>query len=108
MRIDDVHFGADGLVVTVVQQHDTGQVLMVAYMNEDALTRTLTEGRVTFWSRSRQELWRKGDTSGNVQNVVSVTQDCDGDALLIAVDQTGPACHTGTDSCFSPERTLTA
>jgi phosphoribosyl-AMP cyclohydrolase len=108
VRIDDVRFGADGLVVAVVQQHDTGQVLMVAYMNEESLRRTLTEGRVTFWSRSRQELWRKGDTSGNVQAVVSVTQDCDGDALLVAVDQSGPACHTGTDSCFSPERTLTA
>ncbi len=91
---------AAGLVAAVVQQHDTGQVLMVGWMNDDALVRTLTTGRVTFWSRSRQELWRKGDTSGHIQWVKSVALDCDGDALLVRVDQVGPACHTGADSCF--------
>lgn len=91
---------ADGLVVAVAQQHDTGEVLMVAWMNDDALEQTLTTGRAVYWSRSRQELWRKGDTSGNVQRVVSVSLDCDGDSLLLKVDQTGPACHTGARSCF--------
>jgi phosphoribosyl-AMP cyclohydrolase len=91
---------AAGLVAAVVQQHDTGEVLMVGWMNDEALVRTLTSGRVTFWSRSRQELWRKGDTSGHVQYVHSVALDCDGDALLVRVDQIGPACHTGARSCF--------
>jgi phosphoribosyl-AMP cyclohydrolase len=91
---------AAGLVAAVVQQHDTGEVLMVGWMNDEALARTLTTGRVTFWSRSRQELWRKGDTSGNVQYVKGVALDCDGDALLVRVDQVGPACHTGARSCF--------
>jgi phosphoribosyl-AMP cyclohydrolase len=91
---------AAGLVAAVVQQHDTGEVLMVGWMNDDALARTLSSGRVTFWSRSRQELWRKGDTSGHVQYVHSVALDCDGDALLVRVDQVGPACHTGARSCF--------
>lgn len=90
----------DGLVVAVAQQHDTGEVLMVAWMNDDALEQTLTTGRAVYWSRSRQELWRKGDTSGNIQRIVDVSIDCDGDALLLRVDQTGPACHTGERSCF--------
>ena len=90
----------DGLVAAVAQQHDTGEVLMVAWMNDDALEQTLTSGRAVYWSRSRNELWRKGDTSGNVQRIVSVAIDCDGDALLLSVDQVGPACHTGTRSCF--------
>jgi len=90
----------DGLVAAVAQQHDTGEVLMVAWMNDDALEQTLTTGRAVYWSRSRQELWRKGDTSGNVQRVVSVSLDCDGDAVLVRVDQQGPACHTGTRTCF--------
>ncbi|MEP6649345.1 MAG: phosphoribosyl-AMP cyclohydrolase [Lapillicoccus sp.] len=89
-----------GLVAAVVQQHDTGEVLMVGWMNDEALARTLGSGRATFWSRSRQELWRKGDTSGNVQYVRTVALDCDGDALLVQVDQVGPACHTGARSCF--------
>ena len=89
-----------GLVAAVVQQHDTGEVLMVGWMDDEALHRTLTGGRVTFWSRSRQEYWRKGDTSGNVQHVHSVALDCDGDAVLVKVHQIGPACHTGTRSCF--------
>lgn len=89
-----------GLVCAVVQQHDTGEVLMVGWMDDEALHRTLTTGRVTFWSRSRQTYWRKGDTSGNVQHVKSVQLDCDGDALLVRVDQVGAACHTGARSCF--------
>ena len=89
-----------GLVAAVVQQYDSRQVLMVGYMDEEALRRTLTTGRVTFWSRSRREYWRKGDTSGHVQYVKGVSIDCDGDALLVEVDQVGAACHTGTRSCF--------
>jgi phosphoribosyl-AMP cyclohydrolase len=94
---------AAGLVAAVVQQHDTGEVLMVGWMNDEALARTLTSGRVTFWSRSRQELWRKGDTSGHVQYVKGLALDCDGDALLVRVDQVGPACHTGAHSCFDTQ-----
>jgi phosphoribosyl-AMP cyclohydrolase len=89
-----------GLVAAIVQQHDTGEVLMLGWMNDEALRRTLTEGRVTYWSRSRQEFWRKGDTSGHVQVVRSVALDCDGDALLVQVDQVGSACHTGDRTCF--------
>jgi phosphoribosyl-AMP cyclohydrolase len=89
-----------GLVAAVVQQHDTGEVLMVGWMDDEALRRTLTEGRVTFWSRSRAEYWRKGDTSGHAQYVKAVSIDCDGDALLVQVDQVGAACHTGTRTCF--------
>ncbi|MCG2797857.1 MAG: phosphoribosyl-AMP cyclohydrolase [Cellulomonas sp.] len=89
-----------GLVAAVVQQHDTGEVLMLGWMDDEALHRTLTTGRVTFWSRSRQEYWRKGDTSGHVQHVRSVALDCDGDALLVRVDQVGAACHTGSRTCF--------
>ena len=91
---------AKGLVAAVIQQYDTREVLMVGYMNDEALRRTLTTGRVTFWSRSRQEYWRKGDTSGHVQYVTGVSLDCDGDALLVEVDQVGAACHTGKRSCF--------
>jgi len=91
---------ADGLVCAVVQQHDTHEVLMVGWMDDEALRRTLAEGRVTFWSRSRGEYWRKGDTSGHVQHLRGVRMDCDGDALLISVDQVGAACHTGHRSCF--------
>ena len=96
-----------GLVAAVVQQYDTLEVLMLGWMDDEALRRTLTEGRVTFWSRSRQEYWRKGDTSGHVQTVHSVHLDCDGDALLVRVDQTGAACHTGSRTCFD-ERDLHA
>lgn len=91
---------ASGLVCAVVQQFDTREVLMVGWMDDEALRRTLTQGRVTFWSRSRGEYWRKGDTSGHHQYVRSVFLDCDGDALLVQVDQVGAACHTGTRSCF--------
>ena len=89
-----------GLVAAIVQQHDTGEVLMLGWMDDEALHRTMTTGRVTFWSRSRGEYWRKGDTSGHVQHVRSVALDCDGDALLVRVDQVGAACHTGERSCF--------
>jgi phosphoribosyl-AMP cyclohydrolase len=92
---------SDGLVAAVIQQYDSGDVLMLGWMDDEALRRTLAEGRVTFWSRSRQEYWRKGDTSGHIQVVRSVSLDCDGDALLVQVDQHGAACHTGEESCFS-------
>jgi phosphoribosyl-AMP cyclohydrolase len=91
---------AQGLIAAVAQQHDTGEVLMVGWMDDEALRRTLTSGRVTYFSRSRQEYWRKGDTSGHVQRVVEVRLDCDGDAVLVKVDQDGAACHTGARSCF--------
>jgi phosphoribosyl-AMP cyclohydrolase len=90
----------DGLVPAVVQQHDTGEVLMVGWMDDEALHRTLTTGRATYWSRSRQEYWVKGETSGHRQWVKGVRLDCDGDTLLVAVDQEGPACHTGDRTCF--------
>ncbi|GAA1753639.1 phosphoribosyl-AMP cyclohydrolase [Rothia terrae] len=90
----------NGLFAAIIQQFDTCEVLMLGWMNDEALQRTLTEGRVTFWSRSRQEFWRKGDTSGHRQYVKSVALDCDGDALLIQIDQVGAACHTGTRTCF--------
>ncbi|MEV8631497.1 phosphoribosyl-AMP cyclohydrolase [Streptosporangium sp. NPDC051023] len=91
---------ADGLVPAVVQQHDTGEVLMLAWMDDEALHRTLTTGRATYWSRSRGAYWVKGDTSGNVQHVKSVALDCDGDTILLRVDQVGAACHTGDRTCF--------
>ncbi|HEX8306630.1 MAG TPA: phosphoribosyl-AMP cyclohydrolase [Jatrophihabitans sp.] len=99
---------AAGLVAAVIQQHDTGEVLMLGWMDDEALHRSLTTGRVTFWSRSRQQYWRKGDTSGNVQYVRSIALDCDGDALLVQVDQAGPACHTGERSCFDAGPPLAA
>ncbi|WP_345215779.1 phosphoribosyl-AMP cyclohydrolase [Georgenia halophila] len=89
-----------GLVCAVVQQHDSGEVLMVGWMDDEALHRTLTTGRATYWSRSRGEYWRKGDTSGHTQHVKSVALDCDGDVVLVRVDQVGAACHTGTRTCF--------
>ncbi|MFD6098801.1 phosphoribosyl-AMP cyclohydrolase [Nocardiopsis flavescens] len=96
----------DGLVPAVVQQHDTGEVLMLAWMDDEALYRTLTTGAATYWSRSRGEYWVKGATSGNTQRVVSVALDCDGDTLLVGVDQTGAACHTGDRTCFDAGRLL--
>jgi phosphoribosyl-AMP cyclohydrolase len=98
--IDRVRFDAAGLLPAIIQQHDSGEVLMMGWMNAEALRRTLTDGRVTFWSRSRQEFWRKGDTSGHVQYVRGAALDCDGDTLLIQVEQVGVACHTGARSCF--------
>ncbi len=93
-----------GLFAAVIQQHDTKEVLMLGWMNDEALARTLDGGLVTYFSRSRQRLWLKGETSGHVQHVKSVALDCDGDALLIAVDQVGAACHTGDHSCFDAGR----
>ena len=93
-------FDDDGLVAAVAQQHDSGEVLMLAWMNREAVMETLASGRVTYFSRSRQALWRKGDTSGQTQRLVELRVDCDGDAVLLLVDQTGAACHTGTRSCF--------
>ena len=98
--IERAVFSADGLVPVIIQQWDSKEVLMLGYMNAEALRRTLTEGRVTFWSRSRQEFWRKGDTSGNRQFVRGAALDCDGDTILVTVDQHGPACHTGAHACF--------
>ncbi len=98
--IDRARFDGAGLLPAVIQQHDTHEVLMVGWMDAEALRRTLTEGRVTFWSRSRQEYWRKGDTSGHVQYVRGAALDCDGDTLLVQVEQVGVACHTGARSCF--------
>lgn len=97
----EIIYNADGLVPAIVQEHSTGQVLMMAWMNESTLKRSLNEGRTVFWSRSRQEEWRKGDTSGERQFIRSASYDCDGDALLFVVDQEGQgACHTGNHSCF--------
>ncbi|MFI0795613.1 MULTISPECIES: phosphoribosyl-AMP cyclohydrolase [Micromonospora] len=98
----------DGLVAAVVRQHDTGEVLMVAWMDDEALHRTLTTGRATYWSRSRQEYWVKGATSGHHQHVRSVALDCDGDALLVSVEQVGAACHTGERTCFFTELPVTS
>ncbi|QAY62494.1 phosphoribosyl-AMP cyclohydrolase [Xylanimonas allomyrinae] len=97
-----------GLVAAIIQQHDSGEVLMLGWMDDEALRRTLTTGRVTFWSRSRGEYWRKGDTSGHRQYVKSVAIDCDGDALLVRVDQVGAACHTGARTCFEQGGALPA
>ncbi|MEO3812877.1 phosphoribosyl-AMP cyclohydrolase [Sphaerisporangium sp. B11E5] len=91
---------AQGLVPAVVQQYDTGEVLMMAWMDDEALHRTLTTGRATYWSRSRRDYWVKGETSGNVQLVRHAALDCDGDTILLKVDQTGVACHTGDRTCF--------
>ncbi len=99
--IDDVVFDADGLVPAIAQDAETGDVLMMAWMNAESLERTLDEGRMVYWSRSRQELWRKGDTSGDAQHVREAFYDCDGDTLLFKVHQDGKgACHTGARTCF--------
>jgi phosphoribosyl-AMP cyclohydrolase len=98
--LDRVRFDDKGLLPAIIQEESTKQVLMLGYMDAEALRRTLTSGRVTFWSRSRQEYWRKGDTSGNVQHVRGAALDCDGDTLLVTVHQVGPACHTGAHACF--------
>jgi phosphoribosyl-AMP cyclohydrolase len=95
-----VAFGADGLVPVIAQDHKTGAVLMFAWMNRDTLKATLETGDVTYWSRSRKEVWRKGATSGHTQRLIEAWVDCDGDVLLLKVDQTGPACHTGAPACF--------
>ena len=97
-----VRFDDRGLVPVVVQQWDTGEVLMLAWMDDEALRRTRETGRATYWSRSRQEYWVKGETSGNIQEVREVRIDCDGDTVLLLVDQHGSACHTGARTCFTP------
>lgn len=96
----EIAFDRDGLVPAIAQAHDSGEVLMVAWMNAEALARTLASGQVCYWSRSRQALWRKGETSGQGQRLVELRIDCDGDVLLLLVEQTGVACHTGRRSCF--------
>ena len=98
--LDDLPFNADGLIPAIAQQHDTGEVLMMAWMNRVSLDETLEKGRVCYWSRSRQKLWRKGESSGQVQILKDMRFDCDGDTILLLVDQTGPACHTGRRTCF--------
>ena len=98
--LDQVAFDAAGLVAAIAQQHDTGEVLMLAWMNREALAETLETGRVCYFSRSRNRLWRKGESSGQVQRLVELRLDCDGDAVLLLVEQTGVACHTGRHSCF--------
>lgn len=98
--LDSIKYDPSGLVTAVVQDHENGDVLMVAYLNREALRRTLTTGRTCFWSRSRQQYWVKGETSGNVQTVKGIYVDCDKDCILVKVDQTGPACHLGYRSCF--------
>ena len=100
LDINELKFDDRGLIPAVVVDAVTKQVLTVAYMNEESLRISMAEGRTCFWSRSRQELWRKGETSGNVQRIVSITADCDADALVVVVEKDGPACHTGSDSCF--------
>lgn len=100
VELDELSFDDSGLIPAVVQDADGGDVLMVAWMNRESLRRTLDEGRTVFWSRSRQELWRKGDTSGHVQHVDEIRVDCDADVLLVRVHQVGAACHTGERTCF--------
>ena len=99
----ELKYDEKGLMPAIVQDHYTKEVLTLAYMNAETLALTIAEGRTVFWSRSRQEIWRKGETSGNVQKVVSITADCDGDALVVEVVKNGPACHTGAESCFFNE-----
>lgn len=96
----EIKFDAQGLVTAVAQQHDSGEVLMVAWMNGEAVARTVATGEAHYWSRSRRQLWRKGETSGQVQRLVELRLDCDGDTLLLLVDQHGVACHTGRRNCF--------
>ena len=101
LNIDELKFNSHGLIPAVVVDAQSKKVLTLAYMNRESLEISMKEGRTCFWSRSRQELWRKGETSGNVQHIVDITADCDRDALLVTVNKEGPACHLGTDSCFN-------
>lgn len=103
--VDSLKYGADGLIPAIVQDAESGRVLMMAYMNAESLAISINEGRTCFYSRSRSELWRKGATSGNYQNIVGIAADCDGDTLLVKVRPEGPACHTGSESCFFNEIT---
>ncbi len=100
VNFDEVTFNADGLVPVIAQHHKTGEVLMLAWMNKESLRLTLETRQMTYWSRSRQALWRKGETSGHKQTLVEMKLDCDGDTLLAQVEQVGPACHTGAANCF--------
>jgi len=95
-----IQFDAQGLVPAIAQQHDTGEILMMAWMDRNAVAETMRSGRACYWSRSRRAPWRKGDTSGHIQTLVDLRIDCDGDTLLVLVDQTGVACHTGRHNCF--------
>ena len=101
LNIDELKFDVQGLIPAIVVDAQSKKVLTLAYMNRESLEISMKEGRTCFWSRSRQELWRKGETSGNVQHIVDITADCDRDALVVAVNKDGPACHLGTDSCFN-------
>ena len=101
LNIDELKFDAQGLIPAIVADAQSGRVLTLAYMNRESLEISMKEGRTCFWSRSRQELWRKGETSGNVQHIADITADCDRDALVVTVNKEGPACHLGTDSCFN-------
>ena len=98
--LGEIKFGPDGLVPAIAQQHDTGEVLMMAWMNQEAVRLTLAEGRACYWSRTRRALWKKGETSGQIQRLHELRLDCDGDTVLLLVDQHGVACHTGRRSCF--------
>ena len=101
LNIEELKFNSHGLIPAIVVDATTKKVLTLAYMNKESLAISMAEGRTCFWSRSRQELWRKGETSGNVQHIVDITADCDRDALVVTVNKEGPACHLGTDSCFN-------
>ena len=98
---ETLQFTADGLIPAIAQQFDTGEVLMMAWMNKNSLAETLATGRICYWSRSRRSLWRKGDTSGHIQKLIELRYDCDADTILVLVDQSGAACHEGTRSCFT-------
>lgn len=98
--LDDLKYNIDGLIPAIAQQHDTGEVLMMAWMNRDSINETLKTNRVCYWSRSRQKFWRKGESSGQYQTLKEIRWDCDGDTLLLLVDQLGVACHTGRRNCF--------
>lgn len=100
LSLDALKWDKDGLIPAIIQDADTGAVLTLAYMNIESLHRSLEIGQTVFWSRSRQALWHKGETSGHTQDIVSISPDCDGDALLVRVKPNGPACHTGADTCF--------
>lgn len=100
MNLNELKFNSDGLIPAIAQDATTGEVLMLAYMNQESIEKTLETGQVHYFSRSRQKLWPKGETSGNVQKVKEIFYDCDADALLLKIEQTGPACHTGNRSCF--------
>ena len=101
LNIDELKFDEKGLIPAIVTDASSGRVLTLAYMNRESLEISMKEGRTCFWSRSRGELWRKGETSGNIQHIVDITADCDRDALVVTVNKEGPACHLGTDSCFN-------